>query len=100
MQSDKRYIVLATFTPKSGRQARVRDVLRATLAPTRAEPGCLQFDLFASAADPKSFHLFEIFEDEQAFDEHRLTGHYKLYRENIGPLLESPPHAVRVLQET
>lgn len=90
--------IFATFTPKPGSEPAALDVLRNVLAPTRAEPGCLRFDLFVStdSGGPVTFHLYEIFESADAIDVHRRTVHYLAYRAEIEPLLEVPPHAVRV----
>lgn len=95
--NDKQITVFATFTPKLGMEKDVLRVLQDTLDPTREEAGCLRFDLYSSTSNPKSFHLFEIFECNEAFEEHRRTPHYHTYRSRIEPLLEAQPHAVRVV---
>jgi len=38
---------------------------------SRAEPGCLQFDVVRSQSDPVRFALFEVFRDEAAFTAHQ-----------------------------
>jgi quinol monooxygenase YgiN len=38
---------------------------------TRAEPGCLRFDVIRSMADPLRFAVFETFADRAAFDLHQ-----------------------------
>ncbi|PTQ71934.1 quinol monooxygenase YgiN [Celeribacter persicus] len=52
---------------------------------SRAEPGCLQFDLWQDEVRPTEFHVTEVFRDAYAFDAHqdrtrssdwfRVTGH-------------------------
>ena len=37
---------------------------------TRAEPGCVRFDVLQVTDDPNSFRLYEVYRDEQAFEEH------------------------------
>ncbi len=38
---------------------------------TRAEPGCLGFDVFRSMADPVRFAVYETFRDRAAFEAHQ-----------------------------
>jgi quinol monooxygenase YgiN len=48
----------------------------ATLtAAVRREPGCREFRSFREAADPGTFHLYEVYTDTEAFRTHLATGH-------------------------
>ncbi|WP_368487296.1 putative quinol monooxygenase [Celeribacter sp. HF31] len=38
---------------------------------SRAEPGCLQFDLWQDEVRPTEFHVTEVFRDARAFDAHQ-----------------------------
>jgi autoinducer 2-degrading protein len=49
-------------------------------ASVRDEPGCLRFDVSREHADPDSYLLYEVYEDEQAFEAHRGTPHYAAWR--------------------
>ena len=89
--------IFATFQPKAGLYREALSVLRDVLGPTRAEPGCLRFDLFAAEDRSTTLHLYEIFVNAAAIDEHRRTQHYQIYRASIEPLLEAPPHAIRTV---
>jgi quinol monooxygenase YgiN len=42
-------IVLATAKAKPGKEAELERSLRDVAGPTRAQPGCLQFELYRSA---------------------------------------------------
>ena len=53
--------IFATFKPKAGLYEEVLSVLRDVLEPTRAEPGCLRFDLFPGEDRPTTLHLYAIF---------------------------------------
>lgn len=88
--------IFATFVPKPGHEREVELTLEALLSATRRESGCLRFDLHAGAGPHATFHLFEIFADEQAVDAHRDTDHYRLYRAAVMPLLQTPPAVVRM----
>lgn len=38
---------------------------------SRAEPGCLQFDLWQDEVRPTEFHVTEVFRDARAFEAHQ-----------------------------
>lgn len=40
-----------------------------------SEPGCLRFDVAVSRDDPNIFLLYEIYSDEDAFEEHKKMDH-------------------------
>jgi (4S)-4-hydroxy-5-phosphonooxypentane-2,3-dione isomerase len=40
------------------------------------EPGCRQFDVCRDAADPALFFLYELYDDEAAFQAHLRTAHF------------------------
>lgn len=85
-------LVFVRFFPKSGREARVEELLRTMVVHTRREPGCLRYDLFESRAATGSrlFCLVERYADAAAQQAHRETAHYQDYRANILDLLEQP----------
>ncbi len=42
------------------------------IALTRAEPGCLKFEVTPDPSDSNKWHVSEIFDSEAAFDAHQL----------------------------
>lgn len=84
-------VIFATFVPKPGCEDEVRRALQAVLPPTRSEPGCLRFDLYACVEPVTTFRLFEIFTNRHAVDAHRETDHYRVYRATVMPLLQTAP---------
>ena len=42
-----------------------------------SEPGCLRYDVLQDIEDPTTICLFEVFADEDAFNAHLATDHYK-----------------------
>jgi autoinducer 2-degrading protein len=50
-------------------------------ASLRDEPGCLRFDVVQDIDDPDHFLLYEIYEDETAFEAHRAAPHFPRWRE-------------------
>lgn len=58
---------------------------------TRAEPGCLGYDLYQSVDDPSLMFLYENWTDQSALDEHMNTSHfYRIVRGEIDRRLNAP----------
>ncbi|WP_170413752.1 putative quinol monooxygenase [Ruegeria atlantica] len=53
------------------RIAQVRDALSEHVALTRAEPGCISFEVTEDADTPGRFNVSEVFESQTAFDAHQ-----------------------------
>ena len=45
------------------------------------EPGCRSFVVSRSVEDPHTFTLAEVYDDQAALDQHRLTPHFLLFQE-------------------
>jgi (4S)-4-hydroxy-5-phosphonooxypentane-2,3-dione isomerase len=43
------------------------------------EPGCQEFNITVSPKDPNHVFIFEVYDNEAAFQAHRATDHYKKY---------------------
>jgi quinol monooxygenase YgiN len=55
----------------------------------RKEPGCRQFDVLVDPKDSAKVMLYEVYDDEQAFEAHQQTPHFKKYVAEAVPLLAS-----------
>jgi quinol monooxygenase YgiN len=53
----------------------------------RKEPGCRQFDVLVDPKDRTRVMLYEIYDDEKAFEAHQQTAHFKKYVAEAVPLL-------------
>lgn len=81
-------IVIATIRAKAGAQDQVRDALQGLLAPTRAEAGCLVYDLHQDTEDPTVFVFHEAWESAAHLDAHLASAHIAANRDRIGDVLE------------
>ena len=63
----------AFITPAPGRADELRERLRAVVARTVEEPGCLEFQVFELTDRPGHFVLWEKFADQAALDVHLAT---------------------------
>lgn len=55
----------------------------------RKEPGCRQFEVLVDTADRTKVMLFEVYDDDKAFEAHQQTPHFKKYLAEAVPLLAS-----------
>jgi quinol monooxygenase YgiN len=53
----------------------VRQILLSLIEPSRAEPGCLKYDLLQNADDPTDFTFVETFADDEALKAHAAAPH-------------------------
>ena len=66
--------VVAQYRVRAGEEARVANALRNMVAPTRAEPGNLDYQVFRDPGDPSLFAGFERCTDE-SFQAHLASPH-------------------------
>ncbi|MGH6735609.1 MAG: putative quinol monooxygenase [Methyloceanibacter sp.] len=87
--------VIAFHRAKPGKEEALRKALIAVCAPTRAEKGCLNYDLHASPDDP-CLHVFhENWESEADLDAHLASPHIDAFRAIAPDLLAEPPDITR-----
>ena len=70
------FVVIAQYRAREGEAERVAEALRNMVAPTRAEPGNLDYQVFRDPKDPSLFVLYERYAGEDAFDAHRASPHF------------------------
>lgn len=74
---EKTLIVAARFVAKPGKEDALRATLMGLIPPTRAEAGCIQYDLHEEQGNPGRFLFFEKWTSKQALDEHLATPYLK-----------------------
>jgi quinol monooxygenase YgiN/quercetin dioxygenase-like cupin family protein len=60
-----------------GKEGDLKAHLLSLSAPTRAESGCLQYDLYQSSANPHEFMRLEVWESPAHLEAHKLTPHLR-----------------------
>ncbi len=73
--ADKKIVVLAIARAKKGLSDKVRAELMSLVVPTRAEAGCISYDLHQDTADNESFMFYETWESKESLDKHIQTPH-------------------------
>ena len=82
--------MIANIKAKPEHAAAVLDVLRGYIEPTRAEHGCLVYDLFQNLADPTQFTFVEEWTDQAALTAHSQSAHLTAGRLKLADLIERP----------
>jgi (4S)-4-hydroxy-5-phosphonooxypentane-2,3-dione isomerase len=71
------FVVLVDFRLKPGSQSGFRKLVDANATDSvRNEPGCRRFDVLEVQAQSDRVLLYEIYDNEAAFDEHCRTRHF------------------------
>lgn len=83
-------VSIAVLKAKTGQREALRDALSALVAPTRQEPGCLDYTLFELRDEPGSFYMRESFQDQTALDAHFATPYFQAFEKRSGELLDAP----------
>ena len=73
------YVVSATWTAEPGKEAIVRDAIEKLTPLSREEPGNRCYQAYQDPQQPRVFHLFEIYQDEDAYAAHGASPHFKEY---------------------
>ena len=79
--------VIAHIRAKPGQESRVRQVLQGLVSPTRAEVGCINYDLHQSQTDPALFVFYENWASEAHLDAHSKSPHIQSFRKVAGEIL-------------
>ena len=80
----KTITIVATFQAKPGKEAALKQALIGLIAPTRAEAGCLNYDLHASPEDPAKFLFHENWASQAAIDAHMKSPHITALLPRVG----------------
>lgn len=88
--AQEKVTVVATFKAKSGREESLKSAIEAVVAPTRSEPGCINYDLHRSSEDPGVFMLYENWISKKNLDKHLEMPYLKDLLGKADTLLREP----------
>ena len=82
-------IVVARYVVAEGQENTVLSLLRLNAEASRREPGCVEFSVLQDVSDPRRILLYERYTDEEAFQAHRRSTHFRdLVEGQVVPLLD------------
>lgn len=83
------FVVQAVWRAKSGSEELVADALTQLTEPSRNEPGNRYYQPYYSKDLPGVFHIFEVYDDEAAFQAHGKSPHFQHWGHGVAiPLLD------------
>jgi quinol monooxygenase YgiN len=82
--------VIAYHRAKPGKEGALRQALLAVCGPTRAEKGCLNYNLHVSPDDPGLLVFHENWESKDDLDAHLASAHIDAFRKVAPDLLAEP----------
>lgn len=89
--SEMPIILSVTVEAVQGREDELAALLKTLVEPTRAEPGCLGYELNESQETPGIFLFYEKFAGQTALDEHVNSKHFQSFladRSKSDPVLK------------
>jgi quinol monooxygenase YgiN len=87
--------IIARFHARPGRESDVAAAIHTISVPTRAEPGCIGYQVVRSTRDPALFFIHSRWKDEAAFDHHATLPHTVRFLEAVQPLIDHPLDVTR-----
>ncbi len=81
--------VIARLKARIGREEDLAALCGGLVAPTRAEKGCLAYDLHRSHDDPGLFMFTESWESRTLWDEHMTSPHLAAFGEKQDAVIET-----------
>jgi quinol monooxygenase YgiN len=88
-KAPKGVTLVVAIRSRPGQEAALEKELRALVAPSRAERGCIAYDLHLSSDQPGLFLLREIWASLKHHGRHWETEHMKRWSERKGALMAS-----------
>ncbi len=82
--------IIGKVVGKDETRDELRKILTAQVAPTRAEPGCINYDFHVDADDPNTFMFYENWRSKEDLDAHLKTPHLRPLFSRLDELLARP----------
>jgi (4S)-4-hydroxy-5-phosphonooxypentane-2,3-dione isomerase len=76
------FVLVVSLRVKPGKVRQFLTAIEANAtASRRDEPGCRRFEVLRDDADPHHYLLYEMYDDEAAFQAHRDMPHFPVWRQ-------------------
>ncbi len=81
--------VIAKLKARSGHEEQLYEELRNLVEPTRAEEGCMNYDLHRSVEEPGTFMFYENWESRPLWEQHMESLHIQEFSGKQDELAET-----------
>lgn len=88
----------AEFTVKPGNEDRVAEMMRQLTSDVRQEPGNQLFLPYTRETNPREYFVFEVYEDDAAFQEHISADYGARFNGELADLIEEDGSILTWLQ--
>jgi len=82
------FVIIASMRAKADKIDEVRKALLEMVAATRAENGCVLYDLHQDLQDPAEFFFYEVWTSPEVWQAHMESPHLKAFGAIADTLLE------------
>jgi quinol monooxygenase YgiN len=83
--------ILAKVTVKPELVDRFWKYLEADVVGSRAEPGCVRFDVLRDQTASNVYWLYEVYRDRSAYEQHQQAPYFKAFFAEAGDTLAGAP---------
>jgi quinol monooxygenase YgiN len=91
--------LLAEFTVKPGAEDRVAEMVTELAGSVRQEPGNVTFAVYTKADDPRSYWIYEVYRDDDAFRAHLAAPYGGPFNAELTDLIEEDGSVLTFLTE-
>jgi autoinducer 2-degrading protein len=92
------FVLVVSLRVKPGKDRQFLAAIRANAAASRRdEPGCRRFDVLRDTADPRHYLLYELYDNEKAFQGHRNMPHFPVWRRAAAECLDEQVNTTTTL---
>ncbi|MFB7090329.1 putative quinol monooxygenase [Streptomyces sp. NPDC056296] len=89
-------MIIAESNAAEGKADQVRSLIESVVERTRAEDGCLRYELLRDLDDDSHIILIEEWRDQASLDAHLASEHLTTMFQTMMPLLAGEGHGTRV----
>ena len=76
------YVIIAPIQIREGHKEQfIQAIIEDAKGSVNDEPGCLRFDVIQDAGDENRIWLYEVYQDEAAFQAHTQAPHFIKFRD-------------------
>lgn len=89
--NDEKIVLMARLKVKADSTEKARQAALSLVADSRAEAGCINYDIHQAIDDPTVFVWHETWKDKAALDEHFEKSYFKEFFATISAIAAEPP---------
>ncbi|MDA8306194.1 MAG: putative quinol monooxygenase [Deltaproteobacteria bacterium] len=83
--------VVVRYKVKAGQEQKFRELFQPLIEASKADEGCINYDLRQSIDDSTVFVLCEAWENRELLNVHATKPHLKEFRSKVKDLMAEPP---------